>query len=53
MKKFLVLTAVLGALNVVLPAAVSVVSVSYAQEEPAPKPAPKPKPEPNPEFQGQ
>ncbi|MGH7874168.1 MAG: hypothetical protein ACREQO_18355 [Candidatus Binatia bacterium] len=34
MRKRLVLTAVLSVLNVVLPGAASVVSVSYAQEEP-------------------
>jgi hypothetical protein len=49
MKKILFLTAVLAASNLALPAAVSVVSVSYAQEEPEPKPAPKPAPKPDPE----
>jgi hypothetical protein len=45
MKKLLILTLVVSALNVILPATVSVVAVSYAQEEPPPAPKPEPNPE--------
>jgi hypothetical protein len=56
MKKTLILAVALSAMNWVLPGVAKIVTVSYAQEEPAPdeKPAPKPekpKPAPKPESE--
>jgi hypothetical protein len=50
MKKILLVTAVLLAFQLSLPAVGMMTSVAQAQDE-EPKPAPKPKPKPEPEFQ--
>jgi hypothetical protein len=44
-KKILLLTAFIYALNLGLPVVNLIVSISQAQESPEPEPAPKPKPE--------
>lgn len=51
MKKVVLLTSFIYALQLGLPVINATVSLSQAQEEPAPKPAPKPKPKPEPEFE--
>lgn len=51
MKKLLLLTGFMFALQIGLPVVGVMNSISQAQEEPEPKPAPKPKPKPEPEFQ--
>ena len=51
MRKILLVTALLFAFQLGLPAISLLSSISGAQEEPEPKPAPKPKPKPEPEFQ--
>ena len=50
MKKILLVTAVLFAFQLSLPAVGMMTSITQAQDE-EPKPAPKPKPKPEPDFQ--
>jgi hypothetical protein len=49
MKKILLLTAFIYALNLGLPVVNLIVSIGQAQESPDPEPKPAPKPKPDPE----
>ena len=50
MKRLLLFTAFIFAMQIGLPVVGMVNSISQAQEEPEPKPAPKPKPKPEPDV---